>query len=290
MNFNTSSTSRTTIALATAATGIAITYQLWTWVKNRQRKANLANYKKIKLLPNEIAPMICKAPSTSTITYFKGNVSDAVTYFTKRTNEIVAANPWLGGVLDIDENGRMAVFVPPADIQNSKSLFSVQQITLPNDYNSMVESLGPTLLGTSEEAVGTDAPLWKVSLIPDGENKFALVVSANHSLLDGYGYYKIYNMLSNKGNVQALSPQRKHELPSKILTAMGDEPSLMAEAPPGFLFRYIGGVIRNAIFRETKSFGFNVSQEWIMSQKKKKSNEVLFVSTNDVLFSHFVMF
>jgi hypothetical protein len=115
-----------------------------------------------------------------------------------------------------------------------------------------------------------------------------LVVSANHSLLDGHGYDRLFNILSSDCEVQALSPVRKQDMPSKILEAMGGEPSLMAESPPGFLFRFIGGQLYNYVFPATKAVGFYISEEWIAEQKKEKNNDdVKFISTNDILVSTF---
>ncbi len=79
--------------------------------------------------------------------------------------------------------------------------------------------------------MGNSEPLFKVSLIPDAEESltlFAVVVSANHSLLDGHGYDRLFNMLSSDCEVQALSPVRKQAMPSKILAARGGAQSVMA--------------------------------------------------------------
>eukprot|EP00945_MAST-04E_sp_MAST-4E-sp1_P003496 g3496.t1 len=243
-------------------------------------EAAIAEY--VALLPSEVAPILCKSPATSTITYFEsGDLAAAQSFLSMRTDEIVAANPWLAGVLDYDENGAMALFVPTA---TQGKHFEVLKVPLCENYEALVKSVGSALCGTSEESVGTGAPLWKVALFPDGtEGNFALVVSANHSFLDGHGYYKIYNMLSGSAPVQALSPLRKHDMSQKIIDAMGGEQSLMAASPPGFLFRFIGGVIWNAFFPATKSMGFNISGDWINEQKANHDESVPFVSTNDVV-------
>jgi hypothetical protein len=275
--------SKITVAV-TAVVGLLAAHQLWTWFSKHQRLARLAPYQKIDLLPLERGPLICKSPATSTITYFKGNPAAAAEYFSARVDEIVTANPWLLGKLDRDENGVLVVFVPPAHSRNKK-LFSIQNIELSSHYHTMVSRLSDCLCGPSEEVEGTDKDLWKVTLIPDGTDKFALVVSANHSFLDGHGYYKMYNMLSSDTPIQSLSPFRKMELLDDILEAQGGEVSFMTP-PPGFLFRFIGGVLRNALFPATQSYGFTISKTWIALQKKKQE-EVPFVSSNDVLVSTF---
>jgi hypothetical protein len=63
---------------------------------------------------------------------------------------------------------------------------------------------------------------WTRRTLPGG--RFALIVSANHSLLDGHGFFAIYSMLSARAEVWALSPVRKQQLPATIAEAMGGGP------------------------------------------------------------------
>jgi ferredoxin len=199
------------------------------------------------------------------VTFFRGDKAAAEEHFSKRVSEIVHANPWLASVLEYDENGIMAVYYPSCpnvacklchlevrdDINVSRLRPDGQKLL----YQEMVQTLESALCKTSVKSVGTSEPLFKVSLIPDAEEPlmlFSLVVSANHSLLDGHGYYRIFNMLSSDCEVQALSPVRKQDMPSKILEAMGGEPSLMAESPPGFLLHFIGGNCTIMCFRPPK--------------------------------------
>ena len=282
-----SSMKNTNVAFAvTALAGVAAVHKIWSWVNRSRRMRRLAKHKKVALLPNEVAPMICKAPSISTITFFEGDVDAAKTFLLQRTKEIIAANPWLDGILDLDDNDDMALFVPPAEAGQKKH-FEVLNTSLSDNYDEMVQQLAPAMCGTTEETVGTDKVLWKVTLVVSEGTKFAVVVSANHSFLDGHGYYKFYNMLSGTEAVKSFSPQRKHNMPQKILAAMGGEKSLMAAAPPGFLLRFIGGVLRNTLFPATKSLGFHISSEWLKAQKAMHSSDVPFVSTNDVVMSNF---
>ena len=40
--------------------------------------------------------------------------------------------------------------------------------------------------------------------------------------MDGHGYYRIYNMLSEGASVESLDPARKVEIPPKMVAAMHD--------------------------------------------------------------------
>ena len=254
----------------------------------------LRGHTRIALLPSERGPLICKSPPTSTVTFFRGSTAAAGRYLEGRVAAIVEANPWLGSVLDRDpDGGEMALYRPP-DGGSSRRFRRRDDVRLGRgdaSYRHMVGALEGATCRTSEESVGTEAPLWQVSLVPDArepDHGFALVVSANHSLVDGHGFYRLYGMLSRETTVEALSPVRKQELAARILEATGGEPSLMAASPPGFLLRFVGGMLRNKLFPATESLGFVVDPAWIEGRKAaSRGDDAPYVSTNDVITSAF---
>ena len=284
-------------ALTSAAVGVITLHKIYKWHMRRKRLRELTtNFAKVDLLPSEKAFVICSSVSTSTVTFFEGDVQAAKEYFSERIAMILNANRWLDGCLDHDENGDIALFVPKEtnSTKVNNSIFQVLELkeSLPTHYHTMIDTLASAAMcGNTFETLGTNDPLWKATLIPNGLNRFALVVSANHSFLDGHGFYKIYNMLSEDQEIQSLSPKRKIEIPQKIEEAMGSEKSILAEPAPGFTFRFLYGVFKNAIFPRTKSFGFQISPSWIQEQKSKAlsdgENQVAFVSTNDLVVSQF---
>mgnify|MGYP001984079795 CR=1 FL=1 len=158
------------------------------------------------------------------------------------------------------------------------TLFEVLEgVALSRDYGPLVKSLEPSIcVKPSIEAAGTGAPLFSVRLLRDlnAERRFALVVSANHSLVDGHGFYRLYNMLSSESKVEALDPTRKQELPARMLAAMGDEPSPMTACPPGFLASFVFAQVRSQLFPRTKAIGFDISAEWLAAQKATAAKEM----------------
>ena len=168
----------------------------------------------------------------------------------------------------------------------------LEGVALSRDYGPLVKSLETAIcVKPSIEAAGTGDPLFSVRLLRDlnAERRFALVVSANHSLLDGHGFYRLYNMLSSESKVEALDPTRKQELPARMLSAMGDEPSPMTACPPGFLASFVFAQVRSQLFPQTKALGFDVSAEWLAAQKATAAGGgVPFVSTNDCIVSCFL--
>jgi len=161
------------------------------------------------------------------------------------------------------------------------------------DYNALVDSVKDVVCKTTDESVGRALPLWRVTLLPrvagDPSGRcFALVVSANHSLMDGHGFYRLHNMLSEGAPVEALNPQRNFQVPERMLALQGGEPSLFAQCPPGFLLRFLWGTVRNAVLKETEAMGFHPSPDFIARAKARaEGSKHGFVSTNDVLVSSF---
>ncbi|KAG1673865.1 hypothetical protein FOA52_012890 [Chlamydomonas sp. UWO 241] len=277
--------------------------------RKQQRTAQLAGLTKLDLLPFERGRIICMSPPISTVTFFTGDKAAAQRHFAKRVAEIVAANPWLASVLDRDPgSGTMAAYYPPPGAEAdgaARSCFEVRDdIALSRgscatQYAAMAAALAPALCKTSGQSVGKGTPLWRVCVVPDSQDpggRFALVVSANHSLLDGYSFYSVHNMLSTKAEVRALSPVRKQELTARMVEAMRGGPSLMEGNPAGFIIRLMGGLIWSALFPATCAFGFHVSDEWVGAQKAAlvaakledpDGSGVAFVSTNDALMSAF---
>jgi hypothetical protein len=143
----------------------------------------------------------------------------------------VHCNPWLDSTLE-EEGGGLAAYYPAGfksifsvrgdiEIRRVVSHTKMEEVSAsrraaasrePNSdsnlnlnspqYNDMVQSLQDVLCKTTDESVGRKTPLWRVTLIPapdddDDETStteacYAVVVSANHSLMDGHGYYRLY--------------------------------------------------------------------------------------------------
>ena len=276
-------TTKAKVVAVAAGAAAALAYYL----RRRRRAARmklLATHTKIALLESERGAVVTMSPATSTVTFFKGSPRRVANKLRNRVAEIVRANPWLAARLDDDENGELALFVPP----DLPELFAVRHdiAVERTPYASLVEALAPVMCGTSVEVRGTAKPLFQVSLVSCANDAYALVVSANHSLLDGHGYYRIYNMLSEGSKVESLDPARKFHIPAKMVAAMHDERSLLQQASPGFLVRFITAQIKNAIAPSTHCHAFYIDEDWV-ARAKRDADGVAFVSTNDCVVSEF---
>ena len=294
-----SNSTRLLAGLGVAAAALAV-QQLLARRRRQQRSAELAaDYTKLALLPSERSPVICMSPAMSTVTFFRGSLAAAEKHLAERVAAIVGANPWLASVLEIDaETGQMEAYYPKPGRKPQQKFFAVRKdVQLSREgesatsYGAMVHALAPVLCKPSTESVGTEAPLFSVALLPDpaSPNRYAVAVSANHSLLDGHGFYAVSNMLDEAAEVRALRPERTQAFPARMLEATGGEASLMSQCPPGFLGRFIFGQLRAAIFPQTEALAFELSAEWVAAQKAAAAagGEVPWVSTNDCVVSAF---
>ena len=103
----------TTKAVAVAAGAAAAIYY---WRRRRRaaaRRKLLATHTKIRLLESERRAVVTMSPATSAVTFFKGSPRRVENKLRNRVAAIVRANPWLAARLDDDEDGELALFVPP---------------------------------------------------------------------------------------------------------------------------------------------------------------------------------
>jgi hypothetical protein len=240
------------------------------------------------------------------VTFFIGDHRAAEAQIRERVKEIVSLNPWLDSTLeDVETDASTLSAFYPANhkifaVRGDIDLRRVAPATNFSEYDEMVAALQPVLCRTTSESVGRNVPLFRVTLIPtpddddDDEHpdhpssSYALVVSANHSLLDGHGFYRLHGMLSADAPVVALNATRSTAAPNAITKAMGSEKSLMKSPPVGFIARFTYGAIRNMLSKKTRAVGFLVSKDFVAAEKRGVATTAGgFVSTNDILVSAF---
>ena len=277
--------------------GVTVGFLVLVWRLRRraemQRLARLAQLQELELLPVETSQTIMMSPSTSTATFFSGCTSDAEAYFASRVAEVVAANPWLASRLERGPRG-IAAYFDQGSACSSCRLEILADLSVSqrgSRYEAIVRRLEPATCAPSGECVGNGRPLFRAALVPDaGEPaaRFALVLSASHSLLDGHGFYAIANMIMCADiEVRALNPVRRFDMPAKISTAIGGESSLLSNPNAGFLLRFLAHAAWNAVFPATHSIGFRISKAWIADRKAEARTGLHpdYVSTNDVVLS-----
>ena len=279
------------VRMGAGVAALLVAYQLYRIKQQSNRRRRLQGQKMVRLLPAERNRMslIFMSPATSSITFFTGSLDQARKHLEKRITSIVAANPWLNATLDHDpSSGEIALFYQPGHA--AQSIFSAPkqlQISRGDSYPTIVKKLQPFLCRTSEDSVGRCIPLFRVLLVADHADpgKFAVVVSANHVLMDGHGFYRVSKMLSSQAVVESLQIKRDQTIPARIEATLGGD--LGSSAAIGFIIRFVYHKIVNALSPRTQTMGFYLNEEWIRAEKQRaaKSGEVPFVSTNDVATS-----
>lgn len=176
----------------------------------------------------------------ATLSFFEGCYKEAAALLEKRTENILAVNPWLAGWLipmpDMniiyDETGRDR---PPGYF----TVFDPGVIPLKHDtpYGFYTEELKEAIVPGNTALIGQNKPIWKVALIPDAaepDTKFAILVSMSHAVGDAHTYYKIFNMLSSRAKIEALNPVRVANFTEAVYRTLG-------ESETNFVRNMIGG-------------------------------------------------
>lgn len=253
-------------------------------------------------------------PLSSTVA---GQLDGIVLHFQQRVNAIIDANPWLRSELRYDSNGIMAAFYPSSAEEDTKRYFKLRSdldLCYPKclyQYEELLKTVHPAQCKTSNDSIDKSIPLWKVSVIPckrsvvqghdsnlmvDDLTHVALVVSANHSLLDGQSFYRLYNMLSIDEPIKALNPIRKQDAPAKIIKALNNELSPSDKLNIGFYIVFLVSRLLCYFFPKALCRSFYINESFIAEEKRKamvnassesekEGEAVSFVSTNDIITS-----
>ncbi|CAJ1966303.1 unnamed protein product [Cylindrotheca closterium] len=312
-------------SLLIAAGAVAFTSALWlveSYLQNRrdkqERQKRYETCEKIQLSSVETSyAMFQSIQGISTLTWYDGNIDQVRHAMLDKVMDICLANPWLTGRLVQTGNSSSDVSlvysnatserISIVSTRSFKVLSTSAGISRDTPFPELPKRLNQLecLVGPGIDLVDNDEYFFKVRLIPDCTHptkKFALVVSLAHCVGDGHTFYQLHNMLSMKdAKVQVLDPTRKPSLTDDIATALGgkDQAASLADPPPGFIVRFLKGVILSTLFGpRTKVELFWINQDWIQNEKdqvatdqtKKEGNDtngISYVSTNDILTARF---
>ena len=195
---------------------------------------NIAGKTAIKLHELERELSILELPISS-VSFYEGDYKQAAAHLERRCEAILQANPWLAGWLlpipDLqilyDPRGQDR---PPGTFQ----VFEPGRIALKHStpYELHSEMISEAIVASSDQLVGQNLPLWRVSIIPDAgawESKFAVVVSMSHAIGDAHTYYKFFNMLHCEATVEAMNPIRVPQFRETVRDLMGRSESIFVE-------------------------------------------------------------
>merc|ERR1719401_1286423 len=127
----------------------------------------------------------------------------------------------------------------------------------------------------------TNGALFRVSLAGAGPGRFALVVEANHTLVDGHTFYKVYGMLQPGAKVVALNPERKRCFTEAAAGFRGGYDAIFNPCCRAFDRTGTGFVLTNLRSAPAEPHVLDVDVEWVREQKAASPG----CSTNDVISS-----
>ena len=249
-------------------------------------------HKTIQLLPHETNLCLMEHLAVNTVTFFRGEPTQAAELLKSRVQQIVAANPWLAGRLT-SKHASGIVHLEYEPDASSEGLFkydSTIAIGRHMRYASIAPAAASCFVPKGNLAVDKDVPLFMVIVVPDVKSPaehFAVVTSMNHVLGDGHTQFGVYNMLSIASPIEALNPERHLNFTAAVVELMGlPEANMNTNPPTGLLLNMLSGIIVNKLAGlKTDSCVFELNQDWVARQKQQSP---IRVSTNDIIISGFL--
>ena len=246
---------------------------------------------KLNLLPAERTPFLLLSPGPTTVTFFKGNAARVRPQLEKRITKVLDCNSWLGAYLQ----GGGAYYPSKSRLEHH---FSVKyNLSVRQTSTSFVQLLRRIAPARCDAAAITNsrAPLWRVTLVPAGAERFAVIMSACHLLLDARGLYTVADMILGSAQVRKLNPTRQPDVFPRTPATAGLTHSLdiiSALSNPSFstlsgaFTRLVQGGARGLITGDISAMAIEVSESWVRTQKQSAiARGAEFVSTNDVVTS-----
>lgn len=229
-------------------------------------------------------------PGICTVTFCEGDHKMALEAFRLKLRTVLDANPWVAGWLD---KKRMLVHPKTgSDELVSQILSSTKcpKVSRSTVYPELVKATGANPeLAVQKGAVlqKTGGRITKLVIVepeqPGGE--FAIVFSMSHVVADGHNYYRIYNMLAGDAEVQSMSAQRISEYEERESEWTGKKDFSWLSG--GGLMK---GMLSGLLCGPKSSWCcYFVDQDKVNDEKSSAAADgsVPFVSTNDILTSHF---
>lgn len=230
-------------------------------------------------------------PSICTVTFFEGSISVAEAHFQSRFSHVLQANPWLGGKLAMSGNEQKLVYSTETQLNDVLSVITTAIAISPQtEYETLIKTCSPYSIGgdgnlNGHKLLKAGAPVCRLVVAPTKQaSQFVVLFSLSHAIADGYTYYEILNMLTDSAavSVRALNPQRKMEY-QQLLPTLISPPILNFGSSLTFLKAYLMGMFRKP---SSRALAYYVDEAKI--QEAKKLCTTGFISTNDILTSHYM--
>ena len=249
------------------------------------------------------AGIMTRLGSITTGTYFAGSAPrDAVR---DRVARVLTANPWLTGTLVKSKEAEHGLAIDyDADIDAEAALARVYDENCALDLGPARSFVDQAVVvgGSSAEVkdglnlIGKPAePLCRISLVHAAQSAdeawtdgFCVVVSVTHTIVDGFSYYDLLNMLWDSGTIESQDCKRRFGVAQKIADTLGAAEAAWTASifKNGLIFNMLGTLM---FHKAATPMLLSVDKERVARAKEAAvaASDVPFVSTNDVVTSTF---
>ena len=241
-------------------------------------------------------------PGIATVTFCTGDPKRCLDVLRPKLRVVLDANPWIAGTLVLDSKGKK-VFVHPATgsdtlVEEMLSLQYCAGIHRKARYEDIVKMTGGNPLLTVQNGskiLKSGSRVTKLVVVVEsaestpssGSNssrEFAIIFSMSHVIADGHDYYKIFNMIGGTAAIETLEPKR---------VAAYEEREAEWTGPTDFgwltSLGLIKGMLSGLLFGPKAQWCCYMVDDVKVNEAKDKGKQggVSFVSTNDIITSHF---
>lgn len=236
-------------------------------------------------------------PGIVSVTFCQGDPHAAYASLKSKVLETLAANPWVGGRLDKQKNLTFNPTVTDADVDDILSICKNANVHRRQAYPKLVAACAKdpnVTVQTGKKMQKSGGRITKCVVVEPDESggEFAIVFSMSHAAADGHDYYRIYNMICGTDPVDAMDPVRVAEYEATEFKWTGKKDFAWLSGGGGLIKGMLTGACCGP---KAKWCCYTVDADKV-SQAQAKSvanaakigaDEVKFVSTNDVLTTHF---
>ncbi|GMI35224.1 hypothetical protein TeGR_g12281 [Tetraparma gracilis] len=235
-------------------------------------------------------------PGICTVTFCSGDPQTTFSSLKAKTLEVLTANPWIGGTFDKKKDLVFSSSPTSEDCDFIVSICKNAKVNRALPYPRLVAAVAKDAsmsVGTGGALRSSGARITKLVVVePEAAGgEFAIVFSMSHAAADGHDYYRIFNMICSTDPVDSLTPVRVAEYERRESEWTGKK---------DFDFLTSGGLIKGMLsgllFGPKAAWAcYKVDASKVEAAKAASvrgaanlgAKGVEFVSTNDVLTSHF---
>jgi hypothetical protein len=207
-----------------------------------------------------------------------------------KVRSVLSVNPWIGGRL-VSKTLVFPTQPNDKDVDAIVHISSYPEVVRTVAYSDLVTAIAKNhnlSVQTGAKTQNNGSRVTKLVVVRDETvtNNYAIVFSMSHVAADGHDYYKMFNMIAGDGLLQTVNPERieEYERREDEWTGKGDFKWISGSL--GLVKGMLGGLMCGP---KSSWMCYEVDNDKVAVKKASTgvTAAIPFVSTNDVLTSHF---